>query len=311
MRQARLHTPGIVQHLIWRFVEHRWFIEGDAERTCYLRWLGRALLESDWKCIAFAVMSNHVHLAAIAGNEPLAAWSRRAHLPFAQGINDRLGRIGPVFADRAKCYAIAPPFIASSVAYIHNNPVRAFVVRHARESDWTSHAAYMNRVTPPQWLHVDEGLSLSGHDRDSFDNFVEGHPPAPERPRPEPINRVLQRHGRINTATPFDRQFPLVARAFARVRPNPRRIVELVGASLGLTVEDITSRRRNRWIRAARVAVVHTGLVAGFTGSDIAATLGISQQAVSAIAHRAQRPLGICESVVEQLEKEVRATIML
>jgi hypothetical protein len=256
-------------------------------------------------------MSNHVHLAAIAGNEPLAAWSRRVNLPFAQWINERSGRIGPVFADRAKCYAIAPPYIANTVAYIHNNPVRAYVVQHARESDWTSHGAYINPVTPLQWLHVDQGLALSGHDRDTFDSYVEGHPPAPERPRPEPINRALQRHGVINTATPFDRQFPLVARAFARVRPDPRRIIELVGASLGLSVDEITSRRRNHWIRAARIAVVHTGLVAGFTGADIAATLGISQQAVSAIAHRAERPGGICERVVEQLEREVRVDLML
>lgn len=311
MRQARLNVPGVVQHLIWRFVDHRWFIHSDTERSCYLRWLGRALLESDWKCIAFAVMSNHIHLAAIAGNEPLASWSRRAHLPFAQFINESTGRIGPVFADRAKCHAVAPPYIANTVAYIHNNPVRAFVVEHARDSDWTSHAAYLEQARPLPWLHVEAGLQLAGFDRDTFDAFVEGHPPAPERPREGRITRALQRHARVNTATPFDRQVPLVGRPFARVRPDPRRIVELVGASLGLRIDEITSRRRNRSIREARVAVVHTALATGLTGADVAAALGISQQAVSSMAHKSARPSDVCERVFEQLEREVRVELKL
>lgn len=311
MRQARLNVPGVVQHLIWRFVEQRWFIQSQTERSCYLRWLGRALLESDWKCLAFAVMSNHIHLAAIAGNEPLASWSRRANLPFAQFINETTGRIGPVFADRAKCYAIGPAYVANTIAYIHNNPVRAFVVQHARDSDWTSHAAYVNHVQPLPWLHVEAGLGLSGFERDAFDNFVEGHPPAPERPREARITRALQRHARINTATPFDRQVPLVARPFARVRPDPRRIVELVGASLGLHPDQIASRRRNSSIRAARIAVVHTALATGLTGADVATVLGISQQAVSSMAHKAARPVDVCERVFEQLEREVRVELKL
>lgn len=311
MRQARLHVPGIVQHLIWRFVEHRWFVQTSMERDQYLRWLGRALLESDWKCIAYAVMSNHIHIAAVAGCEPLAAWSRRAHLPFAQWVNETSGRIGPVFADRAKSYAVAPGSICNSIAYIHNNPVRAFVVKHARDSDWTSHAAYLDQAPSPAWLHVDAGLALAGFARERFDEFVEGQPCAPERPRDTEILRAARRHGRINTATPFDRQFPLVGRAFANVRPDPRRIVELVGASMGLRVQEIMSRRRNRWIRVARIAVVHTGLATGLTGSDIAAALGISQQAVSAMAHRGERPPEICERIVDQLEREVRVELKL
>jgi DNA-binding transcriptional regulator LsrR (DeoR family) len=95
------------------------------------------------------------------------------------------------------------------------------------------------------------------------------------------------------------------------VRPDPRRIVQLVGASLGLHAEEITSRRRNRSIRAARIAVVHTALATGLTGSDVAATLGISQQAVSAMARNAKRPPDICERVFDQLEREVRIDLKL
>lgn len=307
MRQARFHVPGVVQHLIWRFVDHRWFIAGDEERACYLRWLGRALSDSDWRCLAFALMSNHIHVAAVAGREPLAAWSRRVNLPFARWINDRLGRIGPVFADRANDWATAPTGVANLIAYIHNNPVRAGVVSHARDSDWTSHAAYINSVTPLGWLHVSEGLDLVQHDRDSFDAFVEGQPPDPVRPKRRPLAATVQHYAQLNIATPFERQFPLVMRPFGTVRPDPRRVLALVCAELGLSPSEVASRRQLPAFRQARAATVQCGLASGLSGADVGAVLGLTQQAVSWVARNSKRPQAICERVLEQLRREAYA----
>jgi REP element-mobilizing transposase RayT len=311
MRQARLHVPGVVHHLIWRFVDHRWFIPSGDERACYLRWLGRALTESDWRCLAFAIMSNHIHIAAVAGREPLAAWSRRTNLPFARYINDRLDRIGPVFADRANDYAVAPSGVANLIGYIHNNPVRAGVVPYARDSDWTSHGAYINPVTPVAWLHVDEGLDLVQHDRDSFDAFVEGQPPDPVRPKRRTLAAAVQRYAQLNIATPFDRQFPLVMRPFGPVRPDPRRVLALVCAELGLSPAEVASRRQLPAFRLARAATVQCGLASGLSGADIASVLGLTQQAVSWTARNVKRPPNICERVLEQLRSEVRAHLDL
>ncbi|HET9992874.1 MAG TPA: hypothetical protein VFQ65_30270 [Kofleriaceae bacterium] len=304
MRQARLHVPGIVHHLIWRFVERRWFITNDEERSSYLRWLGRALDESDWRCVAYAIMSSHVHIAAVAGHEPLAAWSRRVNLPFAQWTNDRLRRIGPVFADRASDYAISAPKVANTIAYIHNNPVRAHVVEHARDSDWTSHAAYINPVIPLRWLHVSEGLALSERERDTFDDFVEGHPPDPERPARRRLVTAVQRYGQLNIATPFDRQFPLVMRPFGRVRPDPKHLFELVCADLSVAPNEVASRRRARRLLEARAAMVHCGLACGLTGADISAVLGVTQQSVSWTARYGRRPEETCKRIFEQLRGE-------
>jgi REP element-mobilizing transposase RayT len=310
MRQARQHVPGLVHHLIWRFVDHRWFFESSEERATYLRWLGRALIETDWRCIAYAIMSNHIHLAAVAGNEPLARWSRRVNTPFAKWLNDRNGRIGPVFANRANDWAVADTKIANVLAYIHNNPVRASVTKYARDSDWTSHRSYLSGIGP-RWLHIDEGLALARHDATTFDAFVESHPADPERPTAKKLTQVLGRHGRINIATPFDRQFPLVIRPFGRVRPAPHRVVELVCAALGETPAEVASRRRTPRLRHARVAIVHCGLAVGLTGADLGAVLGLSQQAISWTARNATRPTEICESVFDQLRREVRMELVL
>ncbi|HEY0254883.1 MAG TPA: hypothetical protein VGC41_25330, partial [Kofleriaceae bacterium] len=173
MRQARRHIPGVVHHLIWRFTDSRYFLDAPGARDIYQRWLGRALLESDWKCLAYALMSSHIHIAVIAGQEPLARWSRRANLPFALWVNDEHGRIGPVFANRANDWAVAPERVPSLIAYIHNNPVRAGVVTSAEASTWTSHGHYVGaQEVTPDWLHVEDGLALSKRTRAEFDAFV-------------------------------------------------------------------------------------------------------------------------------------------
>jgi REP element-mobilizing transposase RayT len=167
--------PGCVYHFVARFVAKQWFIESEHERHQYLRLLGLSLEVSDWECIAFAVMSNHIHLCMVAGESPLASWARNPHSTFAEWMNERHERIGAVFTRGPSQRAVRLDGVANVIAYIHCNPVRAGVVAHARESTWTSHAAYLDRSKAPSWLRIDKGLELLGiADGTMLDAWVEG-----------------------------------------------------------------------------------------------------------------------------------------
>ncbi len=305
MRMARLHVPGVVHHLIWRFVDSRWFLDGVHARPTYLRLLGRALEDSDWKCVAYALMSNHIHLAAVAGRSPLAEWSRCVNLPFASWVNEQHGRIGPVFANRARDHAVGPAGAPAVIGYIHNNPVRASVVARAADSEWTSHRAYIGTAPAQRWLDVSLGLELSQMRPAEFDGFVDGQPAEPERPRVDKIARKAKEYGQVNTATPFERQVPLVIRPFARISPDPRRVVELTSAAFALDAHLVASRRRRRDLYEARVAAIHVGIAIGLTGADMGSSLNVSQQTVSRIVRHEKRPVGVCELVYAQLMREL------
>ncbi len=163
-RRRRHNEPDVVYHLISRFVGNTWFIH-DEERRQYLRLLGLALEDTDWRCLSYAIMSSHIHLGMIAGTQPLAPWIREVHSPFAEMINEKHRRIGAVFVRGPKEYGVRNGFVAKLISYIHNNPVRAGVVCNARDSDWTSHAAYVGQAETPSWLHVSEGLTRCGFTR--------------------------------------------------------------------------------------------------------------------------------------------------
>ena len=124
-RQPRRIEPGVSYHLISRFVDREWFIESSCEREHYLQLLGRSLENSDWRLMSYAIMSNHIHLESLAGEQPLAEWIRRVHAPFADAMNRARKRIGCMFVRGPKAYPVQPDAFGHLLAYIHNNPVRA------------------------------------------------------------------------------------------------------------------------------------------------------------------------------------------
>jgi REP element-mobilizing transposase RayT len=287
MRVARHIWPGIAYHLIWRFVDSTWYLQGEPERTKYLALLNRALSASTWRCFAFALMSNHIHMALIAGVEALESWSRRVHTPFARWINQQRGRIGPVMADRPKAIAIDRGREAHVLAYIHNNPVRAGVVARPGESSWTSHCYYVD-ATPPPWLAVDFACARMGITRgaemDAWVNATSGESGELDM---RAVRKRARTHGAIEVATPTAAGVvPLVRRPAAYIRPDPRFVAAIAAAAAGTSIDELASRRRSESIVAGRFAAVHCAMRLHITGADIAAALAISEGAVARIKRR-------------------------
>ena len=290
-RPHRWSLSGVLYHCIWRFVDRQWFFESDEEREVYLFLLGRALGRSDWRCVAYALMSNHIHLAVIAGKRPMSSWTIAVNSPFAAWMNKRRGRLGSVFADRAKDYRVLPAHEGSVIAYIHNNPVRARVVRRARESSWTSHRAYAGLVHAPEWLAVAEGLVRSGFDDGrAFDAWVNDTPGESAEVWLGRMTKKLAGRGALEIGTAVGNgvaaSVPVFVRSGAHIRPEPTRIVDVVSELCGVSKAVVCSRRRIPAAVAARAISAHCGRETGVTTTDLAAALGVSPQAVCAMTRR-------------------------
>jgi Transposase IS200 like len=303
---ARVTAPCVFYHLIWRFVDRSWFFTDDHERWMYLRLLERALAISDWQCLGYALMSNHIHLGAIAGNEPLGRWAKRVSSPFARWMNHRHDRLGPVIADRPKSCAVASEREPRVIAYIHNNPVRAGVVTNACDSTWTSHRLYAFGET--SFIDTAAGLDRWGFTNSKqFDAWITKTPGESGFPDRD-VRAAARRRGALEIATPTSPLItPLVARPFAHVRIDPRLVVAVAAQSVGTTVAETCSRKRNPQVVAARHVAVQLAEQFGVCGSDIASALGMSpagvtqarRRAPSAIAERALR------GAVTRMEVEV------
>jgi hypothetical protein len=176
-RYARRVAPGSVQHLISRFVNREFLLDAEGARDEYLRRVAAAIGRSDWRPLAFALMSSHVHWVLEAGELPSCSFVKPLHCGFAGWLNRTQGRLGPVFADRHRTLTFVGGTAAPLISYVHNNPVRAGLVRDASKSAWTSHRAYLGVEPAPPWLDVKRGLALAGFSdtragRRAFDGVV-------------------------------------------------------------------------------------------------------------------------------------------
>jgi putative transposase len=186
-RTARLHVPGGVFHVISRCPGGEPLLEIAGAREKYLELLGSALEATDARLLAYCLMSNHVHLVLIRGEQPLERVVKSVHTGLGRFLSPRRpgrGAKGPVFADRPRMVLVQEEtYLRELVRYVHNNPVRAGLVRQASASAWTSHRAYVGRVEAPEWLNVGYVLDRFGRGaraREGFERFVaEGKKEAP------------------------------------------------------------------------------------------------------------------------------------
>lgn len=311
MRIARVTVPGVLYHCIWRFVDREWFFSGDDERARYLSLLHRSLGESDWRCMAYALMSNHIHLGMLAGREKLEHWAKRVSTPFAQWMNHRHHRLGSLMADRPKSSAVPTQLEPKVIAYIHNNPVRAGVVRAVGDSDWTSHRLYVDG----QRGLIDTSAALERwgfDDGASFDAWVSRTPGESGFPPTKEARAAARRLGAVELATPIaPRLVPLVTRPFAHVRVDPRLLVAVAAAAVGCTIDELCSRRRNPQLLAARYVAVALAERFSVCGSDIAAAIAMSASSVVAIRRRTPSHLAraALATAIQRVEIELSGLI--
>jgi hypothetical protein len=110
-------------HVLWRFVDHAWFLGSDVERSTYGEMFAACMRTSDWRSRASCLTSSQIQHAMIAGAEPLEAWTRRIHRAFSMWMSVHHDRIGPVFSGRPLAIVVEPDRVADMIACIEQQPV--------------------------------------------------------------------------------------------------------------------------------------------------------------------------------------------
>jgi REP element-mobilizing transposase RayT len=288
MRIARYTVPGAVHHVISRFVDRRWFFQNDGDRARYLEWLAAALEYASWRCLAYAIMSSHIHLVMLASEEPPESWSKRVNSPFGRWVNKRDGGIGAVYAGRAAMYVVPDNRVPHVIAYVHNNPVRAGVTGRAADSTWTSHRAYIGRDPAPSWLAIGDGLARCGftdEERPIFDTWIDSEQMTPSQVDPvllAALGKTPRRLGGVELGTPHHARrihAPVLERPQSWVQPAPQLVFAVIEKVLGVKRVELVGRWPLRHL-PRRVALLAARAV-GLTITDVAAWLGITPQSGS------------------------------
>jgi putative transposase len=178
-RAARLDIAGVLQHVIVRGVERRDIFLDDDDRQSFLDRLSNLLVQTETECLAWSLMTNHVHMLLRPAQGKLGHFMRRLLTGHAVTFNLRHHRSGHLFQNRFKSIICEKdPYLLELVRYIHLNPLRAGIVKGIAELNdytWSGHAVLMGRREMPG-QNVEEVLGYFGKRantmREKYQSFV-------------------------------------------------------------------------------------------------------------------------------------------
>ena len=183
-RKPRLHVPGGIYHVILRGNARQDIFFAAEDRTRFYELIEEGVSRFGYRVHAFCLMTNHLHLALQAGEQPISAGMQNLAFRYTRHINARRKRAGHLFEGRFKAFLVDKDrYGLTLVRYIHLNPVRARMVRQPSAYAYSSHRAYLGDEALP-WLTTDWvlgqfgariGLARSRYTRFVNEGKAEGH----------------------------------------------------------------------------------------------------------------------------------------
>lgn len=114
----------------------------------------------NWIIHAYCLMDNHYHLLIETPDGNLSKGMRHLNGVYTQRFNRRHERVGHVFQGRYKAILVEKDaYLLELVRYIVLNPVRAGMVRSAKDWRWSSYRATAGQAREQPWLTTDWVLS--------------------------------------------------------------------------------------------------------------------------------------------------------
>lgn len=141
-RPLRIEFAGALYHVTARGNARADIFADDSDRQQFLSLLHHTVERYDWYCHAYCLMDNHYHLLIETSTPTLSKGMKFLNGTYTQYFNRRHHRVGHIFQGRFKAILVQKDaYLLELARYIALNPVRAQMVRHAKEWRWSSYRA--------------------------------------------------------------------------------------------------------------------------------------------------------------------------
>jgi len=165
-RPLRIEYPGAVYHVTCRGNAREKVFFIDPDREMFLELLADVAERFTWRCHAYCQMTNHFHLLIETLEPTLSLGMRQLNGVYTQEFNRRHRRTGHVFQGRFKGILVErDAYLLELARYVVLNPVRAKMVRSARDWPWSSYRATAGFEAAPEFLTTDWLLDQFGASR--------------------------------------------------------------------------------------------------------------------------------------------------
>ncbi len=144
-RLARVVAAGVPHHVTQRGNRRQQVFFSDGDYQVYKELLAEGCKAAGVEVWAYCLMPNHVHLILKPRDgDGLRAALGEAHRRYTRHVNLREGWRGYLWQGRFASFPMDDTYLIACARYVETNPVRARLVRQARDWRWSSARAHLS-----------------------------------------------------------------------------------------------------------------------------------------------------------------------
>jgi REP element-mobilizing transposase RayT len=264
-RRRRVLVEGGLYHVYNRFARGEGVFADPEEAVEFAELIREVKARDGLRVFAWALLSNHFHLAVRTSAVPLSRTMKFLQGTFSRRFNRRWKRTGPLWQSRYQARFIEDQdYFDQVMVYVHLNPVRAGLVHDPADYVFSGHREVLGKVRNPL-VDVDQALIGFGDTlrkaRRHYVNRVRAgleEDPVGESPWGlsliSPPDRDLEAHGVVYVDE--------LGRSTGLERPalDAGQYLNAACAILGVAIERLASHRRDSETAAMRQLVAAVGI---------------------------------------------------
>ena len=129
-----------------RGINRQSIFEDDEDRERFLETIKRYKEKSKYEIYGYCLMNNHVHILLKEKDESISAALKRICSSYVYWYNWKYERSGHLFQERYKSETVEnEAYLLTVLRYIHQNPVKAGLVKNTKDYKWSSFGEYINK----------------------------------------------------------------------------------------------------------------------------------------------------------------------
>ena len=144
-RTLRQKSESGIYHIMLRGINQQVIFEDDEDYEKFIEILKAYKEISGYKIFAYCLMSNHIHILLKVGKESVDKILKRIASSYVYWYNWKYYRRGHLFQDRFKSEPVEDDrYLLTVIRYIHQNPIKANIVRNIESYEYSSYGEYIN-----------------------------------------------------------------------------------------------------------------------------------------------------------------------
>lgn len=176
-RIARQYLDTSFFHIMVQGINKEFIFNNNRYINRYMKLIRENLNKEKLKIIAYCIMNNHAHLLIeVEDKKELSKYMQKVNSLYAKYYNYMENeRVGYVFRDRYKSEPILDKRqLIQCIKYIHQNPVKANMVKQIDEYPYSSYYFYQNREINKTGIFTEEEIQfICNKDKSTQEEFLD------------------------------------------------------------------------------------------------------------------------------------------